>query len=295
MAKQSNYTSFKKESADSQKLRDIAKSLGIKGAEGQTFGDFVGNATTTERNEAMKALEGRDSQALIRKSPEALQKEIAERLRVSGPATFRDIRDALGAGTLADLQKGFGLTNIPESVLPQESTIKPGRQITISNPNGEGNLIGYRKTLEESLTPEAPEAAARRDIIKKRKQEELEDAVETQLDEQIVAQGRGPQQPNVLQRVMSGIQGIGGNFLDRLSNAAPAVPPQAQMTQLNIPETGETLDFEQGNFLGNVDPMVRKLEDEAMLAIAQGGDALKIRERLAQMVQQIQSKKQGAK
>lgn len=289
MAKFGNYQSFKKESPESKKLRDVAESLGIKGAKGQTFDDFVSNATTKERNDAMKSLEGFGPEALIRKSPEALQREVADRLRVSGPATFRDIRDALGAGTLGTLQEQFGLNNIPESILPTQSKIKPGRQITISGTNGEGDLLGFRKTLEESLSPEAPAEAARRDIIKKRKQEELQDSVEQQLDEQIAAQSRGQQQPNIIQRVANQLQGVGSNFLDRLSTATPAVSQAAPLTQLNIPETGETLDFDQGDFLGNVNPTIRKLEDDALLAISNGADPLKVRERLAQMINQTQS------
>lgn len=280
-----------KDSPQVQTLRDAAKIAGVQGADSVDAFKFQSNAPTELRNQSINATKTIEDNPQVRLGDAEVAKQLADTLKHAGPATFRNIRDAIGIDKLGEIQQQYNLQNIPTSILPVAATGKTDNKIvTTGNSTEFKDLNGVRNSFAKSLKPETPAAAARRDIIKKRSQEDLATAQENQLDEQMISQARGQQQPNIFQRAVSAIQGIGGNFLDRLSNAQPAPAPQPTDTSLSIPDTGETLDFSQGSFAGNVDPLMRQLEDEAGIAISQGADPIKVRERLAQHVQQLKAK-----
>lgn len=273
------FVPLKKESPKTQQLRDIATNLGIQGAQPVDAFEFLSKASTTDRNAAMQNLQGFDiNSAKVRIDEAELNKRIADTLRTSGPATFRNLRDVFGADVVDELK-------------PTAKPLKKNEFVTTGNQNA-GDLVGFRKSLEQSLKPQTQEQSLRTSAVKQvqkdtftNKRDELADSIARQQQEFLA--GNQPQQPNILEKIASvvgsgGPLGIGGKFLSNLFNK-PAQEVSTPITSVTSPDTGEVIDFNQEES----NPQIKQLQDEAALAISQGADPEQVKAQLAQLIQQL--------
>lgn len=267
MAKQSDISA-------SSPLRIIGKQLGILGTDPTPGFEFISKADTGLRNEAINAGVGSSNNVSL--SDVELQQQIAQRLRTSGPATFRNLRDVIGTTGVKNLQEQFGLTNVPTNILSQDQIKTPGKNISFTGPEG-NTLTGVRKSLEQSLKPETMQQTVRRQVIGKTKKDALKSEIETQLLEAETAKAQGSQAPNMLER----IAGVGSTFLENLFKPKEAKP--VPTTKMTIPETGEEIDFSK-----DIEMQIAQLEADAQAAIQGGADANAVNRRLTELIAQLQ-------
>lgn len=264
-----------------QSLRAIGKQLGIVGAEPISSFEFrskVGEPGL--RNEEVMAGTPSFLDRNISLNDEELTRQIASRLRTSGPATFRNLQDVIGTSGIKELQEQFALPNVPSSVLSQQQKLTPGKTIAFTGPEG-NTLSGVRKSLEQSLKPETARESTRRKAIGKSRQSALQDEIDIQVEEDIAASNaakQAPAEPSVIDKLM----GVGSSFLDNLFSDKESKPtPTSSVT---IPETGEEVNFES-----DIDTQIAQLEAEAQAAIQAKADPNVVNRRLQDMITQLRN------
>lgn len=265
---------------DSSPLRAIGKELGVVGATPTNLFDFISRTGDTNlRNEAVSSGIPSFLDRQLSLNDADLQKEIAARLRTSGPATFRNLRDIIGTQGLANIQEQFGLNNIPSNILPVQNVLNNKDSITTTGNTPSDFLTGIRKSLSESLTPEGE---IRNKLVRQQNLEQASLPIEQELATRRLANQKNQQGSGLIER----IAGVGSNFLDSIFSKSQSQPASINSV-VDIPETGETINLDEED----IDSQITKLVRDADLAIAQGRNRDLVNRRLQTLIQELEARR----